>query len=64
MEENLTVGAWRENYTNACAAINVTASDYAGYAYDAVWTYAYALDKLLKQNHSHIANLHSEKTTK
>ena len=64
MEENLTVGEWRKNYVSTCAKANLTTSDYGGYAYDAVWTYAYALDKLLKQNQSHIADLHAIKTTK
>lgn len=64
MQGNITVGKWKEDYAKSCASKGIETSDYAGYAYDAIWTYAYALDKLLKQNHSHITNLHSDKTTK
>lgn len=64
MQENITVSDWKTNYETSCKSKSVATSDYAGYAYDAMWTYAYALEKLLKQNHSHITNLHSEKTTK
>ncbi len=64
MQENITVGEWKTNYEGNCEQKNVDMSDYAGFAYDAMWTYAFALEKLLKQNHSHITNLHSEKTTK
>lgn len=39
-------------------------SHYGGYAYDAVWVYALALDELLKENKSNIATLHSPKTAK
>lgn len=64
MQENVTVREWKTAYKKRCEDENRLSSDYAGYAYDAVWTYAFALDKLLKQNQSHIANLHSDKTTK
>lgn len=64
MQENVTVGAWKDKYEDSCKQKNVDSSDYGGFAYDAMWTYAFALDRLLKQNHSHITNLHSEKTTK
>ena len=39
-----------------------TASKYSGYVYDAVWLYALALDKLIKQDKAMIQDLHSEKT--
>ena len=35
---------------------------YSGYVYDAVWVYALALDKLMKQNKAMLQDLHSEKT--
>jgi len=35
---------------------------YSGYVYDAVWLYALALDKLIKQNKSYIQDLHSERS--
>ena len=63
MQENRTVGEWRADYEKECKEGNRTTSDYAGYAYDAVWTYAYALDKLLRLNQSHITNLHSDNIT-
>lgn len=64
MQENISVKQWKHQYDANCTNKSISTSDYAGYAYDAIWTYAYALDKLLKQNHSHITNLHSDKTTK
>lgn len=38
--------------------------DYAGYSYDASWVFALGMDKLLKQNHSYISTLHTEKTAR
>lgn len=60
--ENITVSEWRKQYLQMSYR-NHTA-DYAGYTYDAVWTYAFALDTLLSQNLSHYADLHSTVTTK
>merc|ERR550517_1666043 len=37
-----------------------TPNDYSGYVYDAVWLYALALDKLIKQDKTLIQDLHSE----
>lgn len=58
METNQTVREWKGKYkfTNV--------SHYGGYAYDAVWVYALALDKLITESPNHLATLHSEKTTK
>lgn len=65
MQENITVGEWRQNYmreiTNKTGA---KSSNYAGFAYDAVWTYALALDKLIKEDPEAIAGMHSANTTK
>lgn len=58
METNHTVGEWKTNY----GLSNV--SHYGGYAYDAVWVYALALDKLITESETHLATLHSENTTK
>lgn len=63
MQENISVGNWKENYANACAAINTSTSNYAGFAYDAVWTFALALDKLVKEDSEAVSNLHSPNTT-
>lgn len=38
-------------------------TDYAGFTYDAVWTYALALDKLFKEDDSYTSNLRSRNTT-
>nr|CAD7258606.1 unnamed protein product [Timema shepardi] len=63
MQEGKTVGEWRKNYSKICAAKNVSVSNYAGYAYDAVWTYAYALNRMTKENPSYLSDLHSNTTT-
>lgn len=62
MQENITVGEWKKRYKNESR--DNTISEYAGFAYDAVWTYAYALSKLLKIDAEAISDLHSENTTK
>ena len=36
---------------------------YASYAYDAVWVFAYALDRLLKEDPSALESLHTPQTT-
>ena len=41
----------------------VARSKYASYAYDATWTYALALDKLLKEKPSRYQNLHGDDAT-
>uniref|UniRef100_A0A1B6EEM0 Gamma-aminobutyric acid type B receptor subunit 2 n=1 Tax=Clastoptera arizonana TaxID=38151 RepID=A0A1B6EEM0_9HEMI len=64
--ENITVKQWKENFmksgTNYSTPDKI--SDYAGYAYDAVWMYAYALRKLYDENSTHLSGLHNENTTK
>lgn len=62
MQENITVRQWRDNYEKKCQVGLLTPSNYAGYAYDAVWTYAYALNTLLKENQSSVSSLHDDKT--
>ncbi|PSN54801.1 hypothetical protein C0J52_02008 [Blattella germanica] len=51
-------------YAALCKAKNVTESNYAGYAYDAVWTFALALNKLAREDESYLSDIHSEITTK
>lgn len=63
MQENITVGQWRENYKSLCRARNVDESNYAGFAYDAVWTYALALNNLMKENQSLLSDIHSNMST-
>lgn len=58
METNQTVGEWKASY-------NLTnRSHYGGYAYDAVWVYALALDKLIKLSPKHLTTLHTAETAK
>ncbi|XP_055600889.1 uncharacterized protein LOC129749824 [Uranotaenia lowii] len=61
---NTTVGDWRQDYEMILRNGSLIASDYAGYAYDAVWVYALALDRLINEDHSYLSDLHSVKTTK
>lgn len=63
MQENLTVGEWKENYAAECAMQHLNVSDYAGYAYDAMWIFAIALDKLIHEDPESLADLHSANTT-
>lgn len=64
MQEGITVRKWRERYENRCRMQNqpIEPSNYAGYAYDAMWTYAYAMDRLIRENQSYVFDLHSEHT--
>ena len=67
MPENISVGEWRQRYTeriekSRANGVSVQPSDYAGFTYDAVWTYALALNKLFKEDHSYTSNLRSKKT--
>lgn len=64
MQEGITVHEWRERYENTCRMQNppLQPSNYAGYAYDAMWTYAYAVDRLLHENESYVFDLHSDQT--
>ncbi|KAG0710468.1 Insulin-like peptide receptor [Chionoecetes opilio] len=57
--ENMTVSQWRQEYKRN----NMDEPpDYAGYTYDAVWAYALALDRLLKEDRTHVSNLHTFRT--
>ncbi|XP_012229636.1 uncharacterized isoform X1 [Linepithema humile] len=62
MQEGITVREWRERYEEVCRTQNQQPSDYAGYAYDAMWTYAYAMDRLIHENQSYVFDLHSDQT--
>ena len=62
MQEGITVREWRERYENICRIQNQQPSNYAGYAYDAMWTYAYAIDRLIRENQSYVFDLHSDHT--
>ncbi|KAG7188679.1 hypothetical protein KM043_008301 [Ampulex compressa] len=62
MQEGITVRQWRDRYEHRCRTQNQPPSNYAGYAYDAMWTYAYAMDRLIRENQSYVFDLHSEQT--
>ncbi|XP_076631100.1 uncharacterized protein LOC143346666 [Colletes latitarsis] len=62
MQEGITVRHWRDRYEEICRNHNQPPSNYAGFAYDAMWTYAYATDRLLKENQSYVYNLHNDQT--
>lgn len=62
MQEGITVRQWRDNYEKSCLKQQQPPSNYAGFAYDAMWTYAYAMDRLLRENQSYVFDLHSEQT--
>lgn len=66
MQENRTVGEWKRDYEDICRKANPTegVSNYGGFAYDAVWTYAFALDKLIKMDPVAISDIHSQNSTK
>lgn len=60
--EGITVKKWQEEYTETWRTNSLP--DYSGYTYDAVWVYAFALDKLLDEDKTHYADLHSENTNR
>ncbi|KAL3282262.1 hypothetical protein HHI36_005453 [Cryptolaemus montrouzieri] len=60
MQENMTVREWRKKYSETSPKM----SNYAGYAYDAVWTYALATDKLSKTDPEALSHIHSNTTIK
>ncbi|XP_029044486.2 receptor-type guanylate cyclase gcy-4-like [Osmia bicornis bicornis] len=62
MQQGITVRQWRDRYEQYCQKKRQPPSNYAGFAYDAMWTYAYAMDRLLKENQSYVFDLHSSQT--
>ncbi|XP_076270946.1 uncharacterized protein LOC143202875 isoform X1 [Rhynchophorus ferrugineus] len=60
MQENISVGDWLKKYKKVAKA---NMSNYGGFAYDAVWVYALALDKLARTDAEALSDLHSENTT-
>jgi len=64
MQENKTVAEWKQEYQRICSLSNVSAHDYGGFAYDAVWTYAFALDKLMREDQTHLVKIHDPNTVK
>ncbi|XP_054718505.1 uncharacterized protein LOC129227910 [Uloborus diversus] len=64
MQEGKPVGEWIKEYTGAASKEHIQVSPYGGYAYDAVWAYALALDVLFKEDASHVTTLHTSKTSR
>lgn len=64
MQEKMSVGQWKQKYKEECEKNKVDIHNYGGFAYDAVWTYALALNSLMKENQSHLVTLHNETTAK
>lgn len=58
-DQNFTVGDWKKAYKK----IVKNESNYAGYTYDAVWMYAYALDKLHNDDDQYLSNIHSQEAS-
>ncbi|VEN45528.1 unnamed protein product, partial [Callosobruchus maculatus] len=58
MQENITVGQWKQKYKR-WTDVNA----YAGFAYDAIWTYALALNNLSQTDPEAMSQLHKENTT-
>ncbi|XP_064640093.1 uncharacterized protein LOC135495414 isoform X1 [Lineus longissimus] len=57
---NISVGQWKKMYKqrlNKTGNSFKTVGNYAGYAFDAVWVYAYALDRLLSKYPSAIDSM-------
>lgn len=49
IEGNQTIGEWKEMYLNGTGMNKTQFSDYAGFAYDAIWVYVRALQQLIKE---------------
>ncbi|KAK8784170.1 hypothetical protein V5799_009462 [Amblyomma americanum] len=64
MQDNKTVADWKAQYRQIATGQKQEDSDYGGYAYDAVWVFALAVDALFKKNHSYTSSLHEDATFK
>ncbi|XP_048752685.2 atrial natriuretic peptide receptor 2-like isoform X2 [Ostrea edulis] len=61
---NLTVGRYKQLYTEQISKQGVTSSSFASFVYDAVWVYALALHSLLESDPSAVKHFHSERNTR
>nr|XP_054917777.1 uncharacterized protein LOC126545795 isoform X3 [Dermacentor andersoni] len=64
MQDNKTVAFWKATYKQIATGQGREDSDYGGYAYDAVWVFALAVDALFKKNHSYTSSIHEDATFK
>lgn len=55
MEENITIKEWINSYSESVDSVSM----YTAFAYDAVWTYALAADKLLRENRGIMGTYHT-----
>ncbi|KNC22211.1 hypothetical protein FF38_01889 [Lucilia cuprina] len=56
MQEHITIEKWLESYSANVSSV----SKYTAFAYDAVWAFALAADKLLHENRGAVENLRSK----
>lgn len=59
---NITVGQFKQMYAKRVGEEGVAGSAFASYVYDAVWVYAFALDKLFKNEPGALELMHSKST--
>ncbi|KAL3182760.1 hypothetical protein MRX96_029359 [Rhipicephalus microplus] len=64
MQDNKTVASWKATYKQIAIGQGKEDSEYGGYAYDAVWVFALAVDALFKMNHSYTSSIHEDATFK
>ena len=63
MQTGQSVGEWRDHMTSVVSRANFASMNkYSGYVYDSVWLYAYALDRLIRQNKSYVQDIHSDRS--
>lgn len=68
-EENRTVSEWKHVLYEKAAQLDSIGenthllSNYSGYAYDAIWVYALALERLIKKDAKYLLDFHSVETT-
>lgn len=60
-DQNITVADFKKAYQNETK--DGVVSNYGGYAYDAVWMYAFALDKLHHFKDEYLSNIHSQEAS-
>ncbi|XP_059221078.1 uncharacterized protein LOC106092877 isoform X2 [Stomoxys calcitrans] len=56
MEENISIKQWRESYSARVHDVSM----YTAFAYDAVWVYAKAVDKILTENKNSVETFRSK----
>lgn len=59
---NISVGQYKKMYAKRVGEAKVAGSAFASYVYDAVWVYAFALDKLFKNEPGALELIHSKST--